>query len=83
MSNAFAGHTILYTLKTEDRKGLLAALEEIDPETFEVILHPTEDLNRCKIRTESVEGAIAAINDIAPKWSLAVIRVYSPEEVAA
>ena len=83
MSSVFRDHELLYTVRTEERDGLLAALEHIDPEAFEVILQPTGDVSKCTIRTETAEGAVAAVNDIAPQWSSAVVRVYTPEEVTA
>lgn len=76
MSKVFGNLDISYTVRTEDREGLLDALEHLQPETFEVILHPTGDVNKCTIRTETISGAVHAVNDIAPEWSHAIVRVY-------
>lgn len=73
---------MLYTIKTESRKGLLAALDTVEHARYEVILHPTGDLNECTIRSETATGAATAVNDIAPQWSFAVVRVFAAEEAA-
>lgn len=76
MTAAFAGETLAYTVRAEEREGLLDAIEGLDPHTFEVILFPVGDAAKFTIRTETVPGAVQAINDMAPEFSSAIVRVY-------
>jgi cation transport ATPase len=78
MSKAFEGQDMAFTARTETREGLAKALKTLQPEDFEVVLATTGDLRKTTIRTETVAGCMKAVDDIAPEWKHAIVRVFFP-----
>jgi len=78
-SSAFEGVPIRYTVRAEQRAGLLEAVETLDPGRFEVVLYATGDLSNVTLLTQDREGLARALNDVAPEWSHAVVRVYAEQ----
>lgn len=77
MVRRFADRPIMYTVLSEERAGLVDALEALRPEAFEVIIHPDEEtMGTETMRSESIEGAVTAVNDLDGGWDHAIIRVY-------
>lgn len=77
MSSAFEHATILYTIRSEDRGGLLDAVDELKPDHYEVVVYPNGDLSTVTLLTQDRAGLVTALSDVAPEeWDQAIVRVY-------
>ncbi len=81
MSNEF--RDLAYTAKATTGVGVAQALDvlDLDEDEFEVVIRP--DGVNFSVRTETSEGAKRALENIAPRSYVAIVRVFEADQEAA